>query len=585
MTKVDDCAMDPLMKSHQHWMDLPMLAADGRTSKPFLVTSIPTPKPTDFHCSNHNDASHGMEDKDPLQCRVLAAESEGVDAQEKHAIEKDELIQRATTRLRRRLLEEGVGDVMQEITRLQNELEFLRMDMTVTMDKITEMEHQSTKMDITKQNRQLDVLERRFQAHKHQLDRLTGSTPMEKNSAHETMQSQESSLLSLSAISMSRLSSLSLVSSLFSRSGHSSTGTSVSSFNDDQDPSSADDVSVRSSCCNIDATNDPEEQQRRSRRRTRVKHHRQRYQRRLQSQDTAFIEELAWQNVHEKCNQYENIRQFQPESLLYRPSECNAHFYGNYQTKFGENDLDEDTYSLPSGMMSPLPTRIPQNFMDPGRQNAYNSDSYGRYSHDSAASSEASFHVSLASVASTLSLPQRLTDNLLYDRRLLHRHPLSPFSPPLMPSDDYFHHDVPLPTGQRNFLYTEDHKTQTTDEPASPNDVPACTMIVPERNVLDDALSYLNGLDENDSDDGLREDLYMLLRHPDLSQQPWPEAQMYLQQQEPSIGTRSGLPHWLWNLASSAVHTGWRWCRFLSVLILAVIISVVQGPEDVGMSL
>ncbi|CDS06979.1 hypothetical protein LRAMOSA09502 [Lichtheimia ramosa] len=161
---------------------------------------------------------------------------------------KDELIEKATTRLRRRLLEERLSNVMHNVIEMQSQLEFLRVDAAATIDAVAKMDDDDGKC-------RLEALERRLQAHQEQLNQLKNNPATTTTS--ETATTEENSTLcdkptAPSGFSMSRLSSLSLMSSLFSRSNSSSIS-SHSSYSMEQDDDD--------DCCSV-ASFMTEEQQR-----------------------------------------------------------------------------------------------------------------------------------------------------------------------------------------------------------------------------------------------------------------------------------------------------------------------------------
>ncbi|KAJ8654957.1 hypothetical protein O0I10_009353 [Lichtheimia ornata] len=172
---------------------------------------------------------------------------------------KDELIEKATARLRRRLLEERLSNVMHNVIEMQSQLEFLRVDAAATIDAVAKMDD-----DDGNQQCRLEALERRLQAHQDQLDQLKKhSNPATATAAPTTATATDENTTTLcdkpaptSGFSMSRLSSLSLMSSLFSRSN--SSISSHSSYPMEQD---RDDDDVDDDCCSV-ASFMTEEQQR-----------------------------------------------------------------------------------------------------------------------------------------------------------------------------------------------------------------------------------------------------------------------------------------------------------------------------------
>ncbi|KAI7879744.1 hypothetical protein K492DRAFT_208009 [Lichtheimia hyalospora FSU 10163] len=171
---------------------------------------------------------------------------------------KDQLIEKATARLRRRLLEERLSNVMHNVIEMQSQLEFLRVDAAATIDAVANMDD-----DNGNQQCRLEALERRLQAHQDQLDQLkkqndavaTATTTTTTSAATDENSTVCDKPASTFGFSMSRLSSLSLMSSLFSRSN--SSISSHSSYPMEQDRGDDDD----DDCCSV-ASFMTEEQQR-----------------------------------------------------------------------------------------------------------------------------------------------------------------------------------------------------------------------------------------------------------------------------------------------------------------------------------
>lgn len=96
-----------------------------------------------------------------------------------------------------------------------------------------------------------------------------------------------------------------------------------------------------------------------------------------------------------------------------------------------------------------------------------------------------------------------------------------------------------------------------------------------ERNVLDDAMSFLDSLSDNADDGGFGQDMDFLLRHPDLCCRPLSEIQgtmTEIQRRE----SQTTLAQW----TQAACAQSWKWYKFLNVLTAAVMISVLKGPDD-----
>ncbi|KAI9318103.1 hypothetical protein BX666DRAFT_1877169 [Dichotomocladium elegans] len=197
---------------------------------------------------------------------------------------RDELIEKATARLQRRMLEERLSNVMRDVIQMQSQLEFLRVDASATIDAIVKMD------DNEQQACRLEAIERRLQTHQDQLDELKKAAAMAAASARAAAPSRSMSTMNnatpssrtaaadpnvtaapsptASAFSMSRLSSFSLMSSLFSRAGSTTASSSCTSQPDEDDD-----------CCSV-ASFMTEEQQRT----LRMRRARQRQQQQQQQQ-------------------------------------------------------------------------------------------------------------------------------------------------------------------------------------------------------------------------------------------------------------------------------------------------------------
>lgn len=114
-----------------------------------------------------------------------------------------------------------------------------------------------------------------------------------------------------------------------------------------------------------------------------------------------------------------------------------------------------------------------------------------------------------------------------------------------------------------------------------------------QRNVLDEAMSFLDGLSEDGDDGGFGEDMYLLLRNPELCCKPLDETTLKkLRQKEHGIMLKDVIhllkpTTWIQlavkyscMMVYRITCTGLDWCRFLSILAAAVMISILKGPDD-----
>ncbi|KAI7867690.1 hypothetical protein BDF14DRAFT_1800771 [Spinellus fusiger] len=488
---------------------------------------------------------------------------------------KEELIQRATTRLRRRLLEEGLSDVIQQVVFLQTQIDLLKTDTNATIHAVMNIGQQdgfyNSDVDSTKEfhhyNSQIQVFERRLQAHKDQLEQFrqpdyvangvsentaNNNNNNSPNNSHNNSNNNNISdgadsaihhpMPPVSSLSMSRLSSLSLVSSLFSRSRSHSNASSASATSASRrlSATSATHATDTTMVTNSDTIrislsdsqplpelNTEEEQQRRHRRRRRVRRLRQQYQERVHVQDPLSTgiewQPKEWESIHTK-----------------EACHCVQRVCDPYHT---------------------LPIPAPANNAEMRRTRMYP---------ESVTSSDSSM-LSMSS-SSSLSSPcglENMADLTYHYFSSDARHPLSPMTPPL----HYF--DSPSPLYSSHQEWPVPHKTWDCHN-------------VPERNVLDDTLSFLDGLSENGDDGGFKEDIYQLLLHPDLCCRPLSEVEGTINAlRDPphplspsalcAYGKRQSLA-----LAQDAVDSSWKWCKFLSVLSASVVVSLAHGPNDLA---
>ncbi|ORZ18096.1 hypothetical protein BCR42DRAFT_450613 [Absidia repens] len=198
-------------------------------------------------------------------------------------IQQKNLIQQATTRLRRLQLEEQLSDMMAGLENIQTQSKCLYDQLSHAMSTTQRLQD----FDIGQQHQQMELLE--IQCKLYQKVMLHQGFPSTIKSDHameiDTMNDNHD------AASMSRHSSFSMVPSLFSsRSISSNNNSSISEFTDmDSDHSNADEICSTGGDLCATAASEPEkkppmsdQQLHRYHRRLRVKYHRQRYQYRQQ---------------------------------------------------------------------------------------------------------------------------------------------------------------------------------------------------------------------------------------------------------------------------------------------------------------
>lgn len=424
-------------------------------------------------------------------------------------VSRRQLIQRATTRLRRRLLEEKLQDVMRHLAHVQARLETVRVDTAATIRTVADMPEEATEEGIQKMNRQMDILEKRLESHKLDLDQFLPYHSQEQQPVDLAPTASSSS--TLTALSMSRLSSLSIVPSFFGGASRPSTrATSVcsESFKETQ-LSSGDEL------------------QKKEKRRKRVKHQKRRYQESVVSHsNSAGSEQDDW---HRRilCTAGDEEEEDDP-------------FYDLAgKRSFRAGSFCGSVYCETQGPQTPLP------------QGGHNRAEF--------ASRRRQRRKEFMHRMSSESLIQRSDD---------HHHPLSP-------TRIHFEHQPGLESSS-----DDDEQCSQSSDILTLQSHYLSTQLYPERNILDEAMSFLDGVEESSGDDGgFREDLYLLLRNPDLCCRPFSEIESTmheLRQQEQNKRRSSNIHDMMYSATLSTL----QWCRFLSVLSAAVVISILKGPED-----
>lgn len=516
------------------------------------VRNVENHQQTDLDSENEKRTSWGLEDDDDEQQL------------------RQELIQRATARLRRRLLEQGLQDVMSQVVSLQTQLETLRLDAATTIETISGLFDDNDEKSIEgsqKMNRQMDVLERRLEAHKAHLQHFV---PVEKSQQQQQKTNQpiieptaKNEPTPLTALSMSRLSSLSLVSSIFGRSSIASGSSRATSVSDrcylkeehccQDNMSSLEDDDCISQIENIPGLKYYQEQQRLIE----------------QEEDHPFYD-LAGK------------RSFKAGSF------CGSVYHDNDQ---------EQHYQSPSQYENTAEIRWRRRQRRQRRQKHLEQQQQQYISDNESSTSDNVSTFSSISGYSNVNIHSRHQNNMY--------HPLSPVTPPpnYLADGNYFHQFMQQDSGFYKDLtqpwFTSTNFNKCTQESDWANSILQKTNIYPERNVLDEAMSFLDGLSENGDDGGFGEDMYLLLKNPDLCCKPLSEIQSTIyelrQQEKPKdVSIKNYLLDMVnpitWcqmgiQLSTDAVYkatcSSLQWCRFLSVLAAAVVISILKGPEDI----
>lgn len=498
---------------------------------------------------------------------------------------RQELIQRATTRLRRRMLEQGLQDVMSQIVSLETQLETLRLDTATTIDTVSDIVDGSKSTEGAQHmNRQMDVLEKRLKSHQLGLYQLQTNDAMEEDSsvlASEAMAKSDSFVSSyttpLTTLSMSRLSSLSIMSSIFGKSSNSSSrATSISD--------------------NCSMTSDKEDNGRYSKRSFE-------YNPKIQGTMSALNDD----NSVSRIGSFSSSEWRQPSmeeedhpfyDLAGKRSFGAGSFCGSvYQDDQEQQQSSTATLPLPRGNTAEIRSRrrhrrqLHQQYLEQHRQgHDFMSDD------GSVMSDDVSTYSSISSLSNIITNVQ----NDVY-----YRHPLSPVTPPPHYTGSFFEqmeqpHSYKDP--MQSWLSSHEYEPVELQQevlPCDTYDMHTNTSIYPQRNVLDETMSFLDNLSENGDDGGFGEDVYLLLSNRDLCCRPLSEIETTMkelrQQDQPvSMMTVKSILGVLNPIAwcqlgikcsSEMIYNGTcsalQWCRFLSVLAAAVVISVLKGPEDI----
>ncbi|KAF7731808.1 hypothetical protein EC973_008323 [Apophysomyces ossiformis] len=456
---------------------------------------------------------------------------------QEHIANKEQLIQQATNRLRRRLLQEGAADVLSEITRLQTHLEMLRIEAAHTVDKVTEIGEDNNRCE------SLDELEQRLEKHRAELAQFKVAPVA--NGPLTASDSCATAITSSSSFSSSRT-----LASLFSQ----------------PQPRfvSADNHSEATSITNNPST-DPEniqadDQLLRERRRRRVKLHRERYKDRpTREVDDLVSSRHGWSQPASRHQPTSCLRSHEKSAnndvALYNTNETKAHkqsplFSGaalqrnhtaemqgmNFSSLFASSDISHPSYQQ-SKLYHPLsPLGV----------------AFGK--------TDVPF--SRAICVSGFSDDEEQDEKGDYNRQQEEDSSVDWFS-----DQDFYQQHYTYPPSETD-SWLQMHKNLPPP------------VYIPERNVLDDALSFLDGLSSGEDDGGFSEDMYFLLGRPDLCCRPLSEIKEVMSEHRRMEKKRSWLGKTLESHMRTILYTGWRWCRFIGVLSLAIVVSLLRGPDE-----
>lgn len=522
---------------------------DNMSSVNYPVRNVEKHQQTDLDSENEKRTSWGLEDDDDDEQQL-----------------RQELIQRATARLRRRLLEQGLQDVMSQVVSLQTQLETLRLDAATTIDTISGLFDDN---DIKptegsqKMNRQMDVLERRLEAHKAHLHHFVSIEKAEqqpKKNKHVTETAAKNEPTPLTALSMSRLSSLSLVSSIFGRSSIASGSSRATSVSDRC-------YMKEEHCCQDNMSS---------------------------LEDDDCISQIENISGHSYCQQQQI--EHEEDHPFYDLAGKRSFKAGSFCGSVYHDNDQEQQYQLPSQNENSAEIRWRRRQRRQRHQKHLEQRQQQYFSDNESSTSDNVSTFSSISGYSNVNVHSRHQNNMY--------HPLSPVTPPpnYLADGNYFQQFMQQDSGFYKDL-TQSWLTSSNFNDCQENDwansILQKTNIYPERNVLDEAMSFLDSLSENGDDGGFGEDMYLLLRNPDLCCKPLSEIESTIhelrQQEKPKdISIKKYLLDMVnpvaWcqmgiQLSTDVVYkatcSSLQWCRFLSVLAAAVVISILKGPEDI----
>ncbi|KAI8369263.1 uncharacterized protein BYT42DRAFT_583735 [Radiomyces spectabilis] len=265
---------------------------------------------------------------------------------------REELIQQAVWRLRGRLLEEGLADMVSQVVTLQAKLETLRLEASASLDAIYNLDKRECSPG------QLDVFERRLSTHQKQLREFLISNP------HSSIQPDTPALSSTAYTPSGFFTRLSRMSSLFSRNKRSESDTGSRYQNDDAVSNTSYETITKS-----ETGNNHHMYERKDDRRQRVKQFRQQYQTRTrtrtrtQTSDSIVCRDLKWheEKISPVVKSSDNAQmQYTPETP--GPTKSKAIFHDATESCETDDDSKMDMQSLYSTDIpnSPIPSALPR---------------------------------------------------------------------------------------------------------------------------------------------------------------------------------------------------------------------------------
>lgn len=361
---------------------------------------------------------------------------------------RKQLIQRATTRLRRRLLEEKLQNVMNQLINFQAHLEIVRVDTSATMSIIANMPEDVTEGSVDRLNRQLDTLEKRLESHTFELSQFNCS------------QSESSDLMSTS---------------------------SFSSLSDSTRATSVDESLIS-------------DQQKKDKRRSRVKSHKKRYQESVLSSHSEYQPKNDWDCRVLCTDTYDE--------------EEDTTFYDLSGKRSSHGSFCGSVYSKDE---SPVEFTWRRHYQRPKK--GHNND--------------------LLSETTSLTEEESNSNDDEHDK-------------------DEYSKTIDIWTLQSHYMQTH---------------------LYPHETILEEAMRFMDDVEQDADDGGFSEDLLLLLQNPDLCCRPFSEIEstMHELRQQRQGGS---LIQPLHNMMYKATTSALQWTRFLSVLSASVVISIMKGPDD-----
>ncbi|CAO3590192.1 unnamed protein product [Absidia cylindrospora] len=586
---------------------------------------------------------------------------------------KDELINKATIRLRHRLLQQGILDAKTKVTHLKTELDDLRIELSTTENVLSKFGEPD--------DRQLLALERRFNTHQQQLDLLlsTCSTSKPEPQSQLKPQLQENAITASTSFS----STLSRMSSIFSshqkpfkKTTTPATAPYDSGYYQHSDSSVTNDTYPTSQYGNNEndaqyTLSDLDAREKRMRRRRRVKQLRQEYQQRLQTYSPTWntVDTNDWRpasskdsdkNISDESMAVLPVPAPNTESEQRKPLKQQQHLPSATNTTGKKRPLSKQTTST---MKKPMMTSTkpiqskPAAAMCLCKRKTTNKADPVKHLHKAASSSPSPAYYSKQPEMVLLetqkqplspSSPPTSKDETTRTIPLLNTHVLAlPPSSTLLSNDD----EPPRSSNvsdwlseQRQYHSHQQHQQQHDDDNDDINEEDESawmkkettidsqhnvtmdtgnnydhTMLKPSpprmgfgtqtkhqqdqqsTNLFDDVLRYLDTMSDFGNDSGLQQDIsHLLAPMGDFAPSIYSSSSSssFSTSVSSSWSTAMSRAHWSSLLTNhgmvgkycsrylvDGVNKSLSWCKFISVLSLALLISLGRGPDHMLLSL